>query len=794
MNDYQPGFYGKLAAAVMDRPRRALLLLALVSLVAGALSLRLRVDPDLIRLLPEHDPATQAIQNLHEKEGGTNFLTIAVKGKEPAAVTAFMPKLKAGLEAMPDVEYVLYDVDPALAWRVGLFSLSPEELSRLRDRLKGALALGPAFQNPFVASQWLDLGQLTEKLKHQEQPLSLVSPDGVARVLVRPKGIATDTTFSRAFMADVYTLLDELDLPAQGLQVAWVGGVYRHTVEDLENIIYDLTWTNIASMILVILLIAVAYRDVRAVVLIFAPLFMANLWQLGFAGATVQVLNTFTSFFSAMLFGLGTDFSVHLYSRYREERVHSDDLRTAVMRAWDKTVPPCATAALTSAGGFAALWVAGFSGFRQLGTLLAGGILLCLVAVVVLLPLLILWREKAPRAAPMGLLLRDRKLSAPPTYRLAPLGLLLSALLIVAAASQLRRVEFEYDISELRRKGLAYRDLSVEEKQLVEESYNPVVVDYPDAASLAADHERLSAKVADGTLPQISKVLSIYSVLPYDQSSRVQILHEIAELARDPNVVYLPPQVQLNLARIASTDIREITPEDLPYSLRHALGAAEGKHRMLMLPAGNMWDLRECDALYEAMKRELPDRPVASEYMAMAVLYRLVQDDGKRVTAVALVLAFIVTLLDVRRLRPAVGTLLTLISGLCVAGAALVLFDIKLSMVNFVGLPILIGIGIDVIIHLLHRLQEEGPGRILRALATTGWAAALTTLANVFGFVSLTFASGQGIRNLGLLITIGLTLATTVAFALVPLGWMTTWKLRGDLPRDLAEPGDSDGK
>lgn len=787
MSDYQPGFYGRLAAAIMDRPRRALFWLAMLSLVSVAFALRLRVDPDLIRLLPAEDPATQAIVQLHEQEGGTNFLTIAVKGKEPAAVDAFMPKLVAGLEAMPQVEYVLYDVDPALAWRIGLFSLSPEELSRLRDRLKGALALGPAFQNPFVASQWLDLGQLTEKLKSQEQPLSLVSPDGVARVIVRPRGIATDTEFSRDFMGNVYQLLDELDLPAQGLQVAWVGGVYRHTVEDLENIIYDLTWTNIASMVLVILLIAIAYRDVRAVVLIFAPLFMANLWQLGFAGATVGVLTTFTSFFSAMLFGLGTDFSVHLYSRYREERIHSDDLRTAVMRAWDKVVPPCTTAALTSAGGFLALWAAGFSGFRQLGTLLAGGILLCLVAVVTLLPLLILWREKQPRAAPTNRFGQKREVRNPPTYRLAPLGLLLSALLIVAAASQVRRIEFEYDISELRRKGLAYKDLTVEEKQLVEESYNPVVVSYPDAASLAADHERLSQKVADGTLPQISKVLSIYSVLPYDQQSRVHVLEEIAALAREPNVVYLPGQVQLNLARIASTDIREITPDDLPFALRHALGADEGKHRMLMLPAGNMWDLRECDALYAAMKRELPDRAVASEYMAMAVLYRLVKGDGPRVTIVALVLAFFITFADVRRLRPAIGTILTLISGLCVAGAALVLFKIKLSMVNFVGLPILIGIGIDVIIHLLHRMEEEGPGRILRALATTGWAAALTTLANVFGFVSLTFASGQGIRNLGLLITLGLTLATTVAFALVPLGWMTTWKLRGDMPKDMEE-------
>ncbi|MDP6935063.1 MAG: MMPL family transporter, partial [Myxococcota bacterium] len=80
---------------------------------------------------------------------------------------------------------------------------------------------------------------------------------------------------------------------------------------------------------------------------------------------------------------------------------------------------------ITSAGGFCALWAAGFQGFQQLGTLLAGGVLLCLLAVLTVLPLLILWREKQPHAIPLRPVRRPR-VRRPPTYRLAPLGLLLT--------------------------------------------------------------------------------------------------------------------------------------------------------------------------------------------------------------------------------------------------------------------------------------------------------------------------------------------------------------------------------
>jgi predicted exporter len=782
--------FGKTAAAVLRRPRVAMVWLVVVSLLSVLCALQLRVNPDMLALMPQDHPTTQAIVDLLDGDGAIELLSIAIDGARPEDVDAFQRDLIVRLEAMETVDFALYDIDEDVAWHIGLMQLSTKELGSIRDRLRGAINFGAAMANPFIAAQWLDLGPLTEKLKAGGQPSALASTDGTSRVLVRPTGSAQDTQFSRAFMADIYALLDEMEPERHGVSVAWVGGTYRHVVEDIEGIAHDLGWTAGLSLALVFVLIGTAFRDPRAILMIFGPLFIGNLWTLGFAGLTVGSLNTFTSFFSAVLIGLGVDFSIHLYSRYREIRAGGETLEDAVVMAWDKTGPPCAAAALTSAMGFLALWLADFKAFQQLGTLLAGGVLLCLVAVIVVLPLFIRWRDGDPKRAAPAPVRWSKVAKGNPTYRLAPMALMLVGIVSVAAATTVPRIEIEYDLSALRSSGLAYGDLSDKQRLLAEDSYLPVVVSYPDAESLAKDHVRISEAVQAGAIPQIQRVVSVHSVLPVDQAARVAGLQEIAALARHDNIRYLPGQVQQNLTRLAESTPSVMAVDDLPRALRGVLGADQDHHWMMVFASGNMWDLRAMEQLHMAIERWIPDRPAAGNYLALSVLYQLVRDDAPRIIGMALVFVGLVTILYLRNVGRGLGALGALVAGLCWAGAGLALFRVKLSMINFVGVPILMGIGIDVVIHLQHRIQEEGPGQLMKALATTGTASALSSATTILSFAALSAAGNQGIRSLGLMIVLGLALVTLAAFSAVPLGWMTRWKVSGQLESDEQRGGD----
>ena len=782
MEQYTPGIFGRLARWVMQNPRYSLAGISLVCLLASAFSSLLHIDPNILALLPPDDPTTEAIQKINDEEGGSNLVTISLRGEDQEVLSGFMNELADELSALEDVDYVLNELDPDLAWRLSLLQLTPGELDELKRRLQAAVALGPGAANPLIAGRLLALGPLTEKLSSgSTASLAQAEEAGVARVLVRPTGSAYDPPFARPFMAKVYTIIDDLDPESRDLEIAWIGGAYRHSVEEVEGISYDLSRTAMLSLLLVVAVVGLGFREFRAVLLIFVPLLIGNLLTWGLAGATVGELNTFTSFFAAVLIGLGVDFSIHLYSRYREERLHSPTLEEAVMRAWDATGPPCATAALTSAGGFCALWIAGFKGFQQLGTLLTGGVLLCLLSVLVTLPLLILWREGHNKAVPLREVRVPRR-KTPPRYRLAPLGLLVVILLTAAAATQVSSVGFEYDLSELRRDGGSYADLDDSQRELVEDSFAPVIISYSDAASLSEDHTRITTAIAAGELQTIKRVISLHSVLPVDQLQRLALLREVADLSRPENIQYLPPPIRDNLTRIAATSPEEIRVEDLPDSLRHVLGASEGHHRMLLLPEGNMWNLQSNQALFTEVETLVPDQPAAGEFLALAVLYRLVEKDAPRVAGLALLLIFVWTLIDLRSPSRALGAVTAVAIGMCWASACMVIFGLKLSLVNFVGIPILMGIGIDVVIHLLHRMEEEGPGRIRYALMTTGWAAFLSTTTTILSFSALQIASNKGVRSLGMVIVMGLTVVTIAAFVSVSLGWMMTWRITRQLP------------
>ena len=169
----------------------------------------------------------------------------------------------------------------------------------------------------------------------------------------------------------------------------------------------------------------------------------------------------------------------------------------------------------------------------------------------------------------------------------------------------------------------------------------------------------------------------------------------------------------------------------------------------------------------------------------MASLFRLIQTDGTKISLLALLFVFFFSLWDIGSIKRAISSVLILLVGMSWAGAGVYFANVNLSLVNFVAIPIIMGIGIDVIIHLLHRISEEGPGRINFALRTTGFASFISATTTVVSFASLLFASNRGLHSLGEMVVVGLSLVTMVAFMAVPLGWMSTWFRRKQVPQEL---------
>jgi predicted RND superfamily exporter protein len=94
-------------------------------------------------------------------------------------------------------------------------------------------------------------------------------------------------------------------------------------------------------------------------------------------------------------------------------------------------------------------------------------------------------------------------------------------------------------------------------------------------------------------------------------------------------------------------------------------------------------------------------------------------------------------------------------------------FGVDLNMISIMMIPLVIGIGIDDGIHMLHRYKEEGPGSIPKVVQNTGKAIFLTTATTCLAFSSFLVAEHPG-RPMGGTPVLGLIMAFIAAIIFLP--------------------------
>jgi predicted RND superfamily exporter protein len=79
----------------------------------------------------------------------------------------------------------------------------------------------------------------------------------------------------------------------------------------------------------------------------------------------------------------------------------------------------------------------------------------------------------------------------------------------------------------------------------------------------------------------------------------------------------------------------------------------------------------------------------------------------------------------------------------------------QLTVMNVMGLPMILGIGIDDGVHIVHRWLYEGKGKIETVFSSTGKAILLTSLTTMLAFGSLIFSIWRGFGQLGAALFVG---------------------------------------
>lgn len=115
----------------------------------------------------------------------------------------------------------------------------------------------------------------------------------------------------------------------------------------------------------------------------------------GMMAATGIPLNPVTATLAALSIGIGVPFTIHVSSRYLEERESAAREGTALRRAISQTGGAVVASALTTAVGFGVLTTSTLLPFEQLGYVIVYAIVFSAIAATVVLPcLLALWERR----------------------------------------------------------------------------------------------------------------------------------------------------------------------------------------------------------------------------------------------------------------------------------------------------------------------------------------------------------------------------------------------------------------
>jgi hopanoid biosynthesis associated RND transporter like protein HpnN len=197
-----------------------------------------------------------------------------------------------------------------------------------------------------------------------------------------------------------------------------------------------------------------------------------------------------------------------------------------------------------------------------------------------------------------------------------------------------------------------------------------------------------------------------------------------------------------------------VTRRDLPPRLRERWVAASGVERVQVLPADRLDTPLELREFVEAVQAEEPaitGMPVENVELGKVTVRAFRQAFGLALVATAVTLLL---LLGDPRASAVVMTTLVLASLL--TGAAAVVWDIPFNISNIITLPLLLGIGVDAGIHMVHRQRGAGAGEPLLDTAT-GRAILYSALTTMAGFGNLTLASHRAISGMGALLMVGMT-------------------------------------
>lgn len=613
-------------------------------------------------------------------------------------------------------------------------------------------------------------------------------------------------------------------IPERGVRVRMTGDIVLN-FDEMSLLGSQVAGAGVGSFVVVALLLYVALRSGRLVLATVVSLLFGLVLTAGFATLAIGHLNMISVAFAVLFIGLGVDFGIHLCMRFQELRVTGADAEAALFESARGVGSSLMLCAVTTAVGFFAFVPTEFIGVAELGVIAGVGMFIGVASSFTIIPVILAGAGEARTSGTRLPLLRL------PTWPVRHARAVVIGALVLGAAGLSLFPRLRFDQNPLNVRDPAAESVRVYADLLSDSERSPWTLEYLAGSALEAETiarrlEALPEVEAARTLgdfvpeDQAAK-LELIDELAYfvdwsatravpPPSSRESI-ESVArlrdELARVPGSA-LPEDVSraaANLeasiaawlerailldagersAQVAALEsrllggfagllarleramgARRFDAGDLPPGVRAARVSPDGLHRVEIVPSEDLTRPGALDRFVAAgtsVSEDLAGPAIRIHASARAVVGALTQALGAAVVVILLFLSLLW-----RRPGDVLLVMLPLLFAGVSTGASMVLLDIPFNFADVIVLPLLLGIGVDSGIHMVHRArirQDRGEELLATSTARAVVFSAATTIAS---FGTLALVPHQGMADLGQLLVVGVGWTVAANLFLLP--------------------------
>lgn len=715
--------------------------------------------------------------------------------------------------------------DPTLYSFIGLLTQAVDELNKGQY-----LELGPVFNGVSETMDARLAGKsrpLSWQTLFRGEPAKTSYQE---IIIVKPRPDYSELLPGKQPILAVRTAAEQIGLTDDGPIQLRITGDVALADDELKSSLDGMEVAGVVTFIMVGAVLYSAMHTVGMTLAVLICLGVGLILTAAFATVAIGQLNVISIAFAVLYIGLGADFAIHFLLRFREMLENGLSANDAIYKAGGEAGVALTACTVANALGFYAFIPTSYSGVAELGIISGTGMLISLIVTFIIGPALLRYLSGRSAVEPNGRKTLGKALEFSLKWRkLTHISVGLLLLLAVVLWPQIR---FDYNLLNMQdpkgeavqtfRELLASPDHSpwyavvlTEDRKEIQQLQDNLIklpevskvvsildlVPSEQEAKLAVIEE-MSLIMGPGlsvtrsathehTIPQqiqalttLNTALDRYLVQHPDSAvsasarglrDSVRSLLDRLDKADAGERQKLLRSLEEDLLSTLSVALQRLynlieavpfSEQELPESIAGRWHSHTGEYRIAVYPSEDIGDnglLRHFVRSVQQVAPQATGMPVISLEAGDAVI-----DAFFQAFSLALVGVVVALLIMLRSIKYTVLVLIPLLLSSIFTGVFTVLLDIPFNFANIIALPLLLGLGIDSSLHMVHRSMDNRVENEILIHTSTARAIFYSALTALVDFASLMFSSHKGTASMGALLTVGLAFTLICTLIILP--------------------------